>query len=125
MNDVRWMIRNNYQNELNVLRQAQAYHVDDNYVFTHSGGRAGVPLREQTIVDIVESRDFKKRDKLHVVGHTPKENVKFNKDKNILFCDVGCVFIKERELPMILLAKQPDEYGELNMYWDEELDKVK
>lgn len=115
LNEVRWTIRNHYQNELNVLRQAQAYHIDDNYVFSHSGGVADKPFNKQTIVEVVESRDFRPRQKLHVVGHTPQEKVKHDKEKNILFCDVGCVFIEDKDFPVIMLAKEPDAEGNFPM----------
>ncbi|HBI47736.1 MAG TPA: serine/threonine protein phosphatase [Smithella sp.] len=71
------------------------YYETEDYIFVHAGFRTGLPLKEQTIDDLlwirykfIESEhDF---DKIVVFGHTPLTNPLI--DKNKIGIDTGAVY---------------------------------
>jgi serine/threonine protein phosphatase 1 len=71
------------------------YHETDDYIFVHAGLKPGVPLKEQTIQDLLWIRhefigsedDF---GKIVVFGHTPLNNPLIS--KNMIGIDTGAVY---------------------------------
>ena len=113
-------LRNHYdfiKSELKKLKQTEDYrkfkilmancqklYVKDGYVFTHSGGVSWKPIIEQTLDQLLWSRDFQPRNDgfIHVCGHTPTISGEVEEHNDMLLCDVGAVF-RDIDLPFIKL----------------------
>lgn len=90
-----------------LMVNCQNYHKEGNYIFTHSGGVHWKPINEQTLDQLLWSRDFQKRKDgfTHVCGHTPTISGEVEEHNDMLLCDVGAVF-KDIDLPFIKLSQE-------------------
>ncbi|WWT40450.1 serine/threonine protein phosphatase [Staphylococcus phage PT94] len=113
-------LRNHYdfiKNELKRLKESEdykkfktlmvnckKYYKEGKYIFSHSGGVSWKPIEEQTIDQLLWSRDFRPRKDglIHVCGHTPTSSGQVENHNNMLLCDVGAIF-KDIDLPFIKL----------------------
>lgn len=79
-------------------------HKEGKYIFSHSGGVSWKPIEEQTIDQLLWSKDFRPRKDglIHVCGHTPTSSGQVENHNNMLLCDVGAIF-KDIDLPFIKL----------------------
>lgn len=86
------------------MANCQKLYVKDGYVFTHSGGVSWKPIIEQTLDQLLWSRDFQPRNDgfIHVCGHTPTISGEVEEHNDMLLCDVGAVF-RDIDLPFIKL----------------------
>ncbi|MGD0280474.1 MAG: metallophosphoesterase family protein [Smithella sp.] len=71
------------------------YYETENYIFVHAGMKPGLPLREQTVNDLLWIRhEFMEAEddfgKIVVFGHTPLNNPLIN--KNMIGIDTGAVY---------------------------------
>lgn len=92
-----------------VILDCEYYYETDDFLFSHSGGLNFLKPEEHSTTQWVWSRDFQKRkfsDKTYVVGHTPTSfgDVEYL-DSNILMCDTGSVYDKNKQLPFIPLNR--------------------
>ena len=87
-----------------LMANCQELYVKDGYVFTHSGGVSWKPIIEQTLDQLLWSRDFQPRKDgfIHVCGHTPTISGEVEEHNDMLLCDVGAVF-RDIDLPLIKL----------------------
>lgn len=87
-----------------LMANCQKLYVKDGYVFTHSGGVSWKPIIEQTLDQLLWSRDFQPRNDgfIHVCGHTPTISGEVEEHNDMLLCDVGAVF-RDIDLPFIKL----------------------
>lgn len=113
-------LRNNYdfiKSELKKLKESddyrkfkilmvncRKYYKEDKYIFSHSGGVSWKPVEEQTIDQLIWSRDFQSRKDgfTYVCGHTPTDSGKVEINGDMLMCDVGAVF-RNIDFPFIKL----------------------
>lgn len=98
-----------YKKFKNLMENCQNYHKEGKYIFSHSGGVHWKPINEQTLDQILWSRDFQKRkDGLtHACGHTPTISGEVEEHNGMLLCDVGAVF-RDIDLPVIKLSQEGD-----------------
>lgn len=119
-NDIEDVLRNHYdfiKSELKRLKKSEdyrkfkilmvnckKYYKEGKYIFSHSGGVSWKPIEEQTIDQLLWSRDFRPRKDglIHVCGHTPTSSGQVENHNNMLLCDVGAIF-KDIDLPFIKL----------------------
>lgn len=89
-----------------LMVNCRKYYKEGKYIFSHSGGVSYKPIEEQSIDDLLWSRDFKPRNDeyVYVCGHTPTSSGKVEKNDSMLMCDVGAVF-RKIELPFIKLEE--------------------
>lgn len=89
-----------------LMVNCRKYYKEGKYIFSHSGGVSYKPVEEQTVNELIWSRDFKPRndDYIYVCGHTPTNSREVEQIGNILMCDVGAVF-GVSELPLIKLEE--------------------
>ena len=89
-----------------LMVNCRKYYKEGKYIFSHSGGVSYKPVEEQTVNELIWSRDFKTRndDYIYVCGHTPTNSREVEQIGNILMCDVGAVF-GVSELPLIRLEE--------------------
>ena len=89
-----------------LMVNCRKYYKEGKYIFSHSGGVSYKPVEEQTVSELIWSRDFKTRndDYIYVCGHTPTNSREVEQIGNILMCDVGAVF-GVSELPLIRLEE--------------------
>lgn len=89
-----------------LMVNCQNYHKEGKYIFSHSGGIHWKPIEEQTLDQLLWSRDFQKRKDgfVHVCGHTPTISGEVEEHNYMLLCDVGAVF-RKIELPFIKLEE--------------------
>lgn len=89
-----------------VLKRSHGYYIHENYVFSHSGGVGDIPIEEQSLEQLLWSRDFRPRNDgyIHVCGHTPTISGEVEEHNEMLLCDVGAVF-RDIELPFIKLEE--------------------
>uniref|UniRef100_A0AB39C7X5 Serine/threonine protein phosphatase n=1 Tax=Staphylococcus phage UHP46 TaxID=3234966 RepID=A0AB39C7X5_9CAUD len=94
----------NYRKFKILMANCRKYYKEGKYIFTHSGGVSYKPVEEQSLGELLWSRDFKPRndDYIYVCGHTPTSSREVERIGNILMCDVGAVF-GVSELPLIRL----------------------
>lgn len=87
-----------------LMANCRKYYKEGKYIFTHSGGVSYKPVEEQTLNELIWSRDFKPRndDYIYVCGHTPTDSGEVEKNGSMLMCDVGAVF-RDIEIPLIKL----------------------
>lgn len=87
-----------------LMVNCRKYYKEGKYIFSHSGGVSYKPVEEQTVNELIWSRDFKPRndDYVYVCGHTPTNSREVEQVGNILMCDVGAVF-GVNEIPLIKL----------------------
>ncbi|AAX92133.1 metallophosphoesterase [Staphylococcus aureus] len=113
-------LRNNYdfiKSELKKLKESddyrkfkilmvncRKYYKEDKYIFSHSGGVSWKPVEEQTIDQLIWSRDFQPRKDgfTYVCGHTPTDSGEVEINGDMLMCDVGAVF-RNIDFPFIKL----------------------
>ncbi|XWX29860.1 NinI-like serine-threonine phosphatase [Staphylococcus phage PG-2021_40] len=96
----------NYRKFKILMANCRKYYKEGKYIFSHSGGVSYKPIEEQTINELIWTRDFKPRndDYTYVCGHTPTSSREVEQIGNILMCDVGAVF-GVSELPLIKLEE--------------------
>lgn len=89
-----------------LMVNCRKYYKEGKYIFSHSGGVSYKPVEEQTVNELIWSRDFKTRndDYIYVCGHTPTNSREVEQIGNILMCDVRAVF-GVSELPLIRLEE--------------------
>lgn len=89
-----------------LMVNCKTYHVENGYIFTHSGGVSWKPFNNQTTEQLLWSRDFQPRKDglIHVCGHTPTISGEVERHNDMLLCDVGAVF-RDIDLPFIKLEK--------------------
>lgn len=87
-----------------LIANCRKYYKEDKYIFSHSGGVSYKPIEEQSLDELLWSRDFKPRndDYTYVCGHTPTSSREVEENGSMLMCDVGAVF-GHTELPLIKL----------------------
>ena len=87
-----------------LMVNCRKYYKEGKYIFSHSGGVSWKPIEEQTIDQLIWSRDFQPRKDgfIHVCGHTPTSSGEVEEHNDMLLCDVGAVF-RDVELPLIKL----------------------
>ena len=87
-----------------LMVNCRKYYKEGKYIFSHSGGVSYKPVEEQTVNELIWTRDFKPRkdDYVYVCGHTPTNSREVEQVGNILMCDVGAVF-GVNEIPLIKL----------------------
>ncbi|MGN0031798.1 MAG: metallophosphoesterase family protein [Candidatus Gastranaerophilaceae bacterium] len=81
------------------------YYITDNYLFVHAGIRAGIPLENQSLVDMVYIRSefFNKKHDLPykiIFGHTEFDTPMIKEDK--ICIDTGCGKYKKAPLTAII-----------------------
>lgn len=81
------------------------YYITDNYLFVHAGIRAGIPLKNQSLVDMVYIRSefFNKKHDLPykiIFGHTEFDTPMIREDK--ICIDTGCGKYKNAPLTAII-----------------------
>lgn len=93
-----------------LMVNCRRYYKEGKYIFTHSGGVSYKTVEEQSLDELLWSRDFKPRndDYIYVCGHTPTDSGEVEKNGSMLMCDVGAVF-RDIEIPLIKLEE--DTYG--------------
>ena len=93
-----------------LMVNCRKYYKEGKYIFSHSGGVSYKPVEEQTVNELIWTRDFKPRndDYIYVCGHTPTGSGEVEKNGSMLMCDVGAVF-RDIEIPLIKLEE--DTYG--------------
>lgn len=98
-----------------LMVNCRRYYKEGKYIFSHSGGVSYKTVEEQSLDELLWSRDFKTRndDYIYVCGHTPTNSREVEQIGNILMCDVGAVF-GVSELPLIKLEE--DTYGLPRIY---------
>lgn len=89
-----------------LMVNCRKYYKEGKYIFSHSGGVSYKPVEEQTVNELIWSRDFKPRndDYIYVCGHTPTGSGEVEKNGSMLMCDVGAVF-RDIEIPLIKLEE--------------------
>ncbi|WBF82108.1 serine/threonine protein phosphatase [Mammaliicoccus virus vB_MscM-PMS2] len=94
----------NYRKFKILMANCRKYYKEGKYIFTHSGGVSYKPIEEQTINELIWSRDFKPRndDYIYVCGHTPTSSREVEENGSMLMCDVGAVF-GHTDIPLIKL----------------------
>lgn len=94
----------NYRKFKILMANCRKYYKEGKYIFTHSGGVSYKPVEEQSLDELLWSRDFKPRndDYVYVCGHTPTNSREVERVGNILMCDVGAAF-GITELPFVKL----------------------
>ncbi|QSJ04098.1 serine/threonine protein phosphatase [Staphylococcus phage vB-SscS-F1] len=94
----------NYRKFKILMANCRKYYKEGKYIFTHSGGVSYKPVEEQSLNQLLWSRDFKPRndDYVYVCGHTPTNSREVERVGNILMCDVGAAF-GITELPFVKL----------------------
>lgn len=94
----------NYRKFKILMANCRKYYKEGKYIFTHSGGVSYKPVEEQSLDELLWSRDFKPRndDYVYVCGHTPTNSREVERVGNILMCDVGASF-GITELPFVKL----------------------
>ncbi|BDA81601.1 serine/threonine protein phosphatase [Staphylococcus phage vB_SsapH-Golestan-100] len=87
-----------------LMVNCRKYYKEGKYIFSHSGGVSWKPIEEQTVDQLLWSRDFQPRKDglIHVCGHTPTKSGEVEEINDMLLCDVGVVF-REIEFPLIKL----------------------
>ncbi|QQV88436.1 serine/threonine protein phosphatase [Staphylococcus phage ZCSS1] len=87
-----------------LIANCRKYYKEGKYIFSHSGGVSYKPIEEQSLDELLWSRDFKPRndDYIYVCGHTPTSSREVEENGSMLMCDVGAVF-GVSELPLIRL----------------------
>lgn len=87
-----------------LMVNCRKYYKEGKYIFSHSGGVSYKPIEEQSLDELLWSRDFKPRndDYIYVCGHTPTSSRKVEENGSMLMCDVGVVF-GHTEIPLIKL----------------------
>lgn len=100
----------NYRKFKILVVNCRKYYKEGKYIFSHSGGVSYKPVEEQTVNELIWTRDFKPRkdDYVYVCGHTPTGSGEVEKNGSMLMCDVGAVF-RDIEIPLIKLEE--DTYG--------------
>lgn len=90
-----------------LMVNCRKYYKEGKYIFSHSGGVSYKPVEEQTVNELIWSRDFKPRndDYIYVCGHTPTGSGEVEKNGSMLMCDVGVVF-RDIEIPFIKLEEE-------------------
>lgn len=99
-----WMNTKSFKEFQQFILQSEYYHETKDYIFSHSGGVHFLKPDEQSISQWLFSRDFKQRrfcTKTFVVGHTPIDGLEPTLKGQLLFCDTGSVFDKDKPLPFI------------------------
>ncbi|ANT44710.1 NinI-like serine-threonine phosphatase [Staphylococcus phage vB_SscM-1] len=96
----------NYRKFKILMANCRKYYKEGKYIFTHSGGVSYKPVEEQSLGELLWSRDFKPRndDYIYVCGHTPTSSREVEENGSMLMCDVGAVF-GVSELPLIRLEE--------------------
>ncbi|QYC50935.1 serine/threonine protein phosphatase [Mammaliicoccus phage vB_MscM-PMS3] len=94
----------NYKKFKILMANCRKYYKEGKYIFSHSGGVSYKPIEEQTINELIWSRDFKPRndDYIYVCGHTPTSSREVEKNGSMLMCDVGAAF-GHTDIPLIKL----------------------
>lgn len=87
-----------------LMVNCRKYYKEGKYIFSHSGGVSYKPIEEQSLDELLWSRDFKPRndDYTYVCGHTPTSSREVEENGSMLMCDVGAVF-GSNEIPLIKL----------------------
>ena len=87
-----------------LIANCRKYYKEGKYIFSHSGGVSYKPVEEQSLGELLWSRDFKPRndDYTYVCGHTPTSSREVEENGSMLMCDVGAVF-GSNEIPLIKL----------------------
>lgn len=94
----------NYRKFKILMVNCRKYYKEGKYIFSHSGGVSYKPIEEQSLDELLWSRDFKPRNDgyIYVCGHTPTSSRDVEENGSMLMCDVGAVF-GHTELPLIKL----------------------